>query len=168
MTSTLMADLGLQAYRFSVAWPRIQPKAMGPVNQPGLDFYSRLVDRLLEKGIAPALTLYHWDLPQALEDAGGWPARDTAYRFADYARIVFEALHDRVDLWATHNEPWCSSFLGYAEPSHAPGHTSAARGHAGRPPHQPLPRPRRRSHARHRSAAAAGGRHQPHAHPRGR
>jgi beta-glucosidase len=121
----LMADLSLQAYRFSVAWPRIQPNGVGPVNEAGLDFYSRLVDRLLEKGIAPALTLYHWDLPQALEDAGGWPERDTAYRFADYARIVFETLHDRVDMWATHNEPWCSSFLGYADPSHAPGHTSA-------------------------------------------
>ena len=119
----LMAELGLQAYRFSVAWPRIQPAGAGPVNQPGLDFYSRLVDRLLEKDITPALTLYHWDLPQALEDAGGWPARDTAERFAEYARIVFKALHDRVGIWATHNEPWCSSMLGYAEPSHAPGHT---------------------------------------------
>jgi beta-glucosidase len=119
----MMADLGLQAYRFSVAWPRIQPSGSSAVNQAGLDFYSRLVDRLLQKGITPALTLYHWDLPQALEDAGGWPARDTAYRFGDYAAIVFEALHDRVPLWATLNEPWCSSLLGYADPSHAPGHT---------------------------------------------
>ena len=118
----LMADLGLRAYRFSVAWPRIQPTGSGPVNQAGLDFYSRLVDRLLEKDITPALTLYHWDLPQALQDVGGWPARDTAYRFADYAAIVFEALHDRVPLWVTHNEPWCASLLGYADPSHAPGH----------------------------------------------
>jgi beta-glucosidase len=118
----LMAELGLRAYRFSVAWPRIQPTGSGPLNQAGIDFYSRLVDRLLEKGITPALTLYHWDLPQALQDAGGWPARDTAYRFADYAAIVFAALHDRVPLWVTHNEPWCASLLGYAEPSHAPGH----------------------------------------------
>ena len=118
----MMAALGLQAYRFSVAWPRIQPTGSGPVNKPGLDFYSRLVDRLLEYGITPSLTLYHWDLPQALQDAGGWPARETAYLFADYAAIVFEALHDRVPLWATHNEPWCSSLIGYADPSHAPGH----------------------------------------------
>lgn len=118
----MMARLGLQAYRFSVAWPRIQPTGSGPVNEPGLDFYSRLVDGLLARGIRPSLTLYHWDLPQVLQDAGGWPARDTAYRFAEYAGIVFEALHDRVGLWATHNEPWCSTLLGYADPSHAPGH----------------------------------------------
>ena len=126
----LMAELGLRAYRFSVAWPRIQPTGSGPVNQVGLDFYSRLVDRLLEHGIRPMLTLYHWDLPQALEDAGGWTNRDTSERFADYAAIVFEALRDRVPLWATLNEPWCSSLLGYADPSHAPGHqdpTQAAR-----------------------------------------
>jgi len=122
----MMAQLGLTAYRFSVAWPRIQPTGFGPVNQPGLDFYSRLVDRLLEKGITPMLTLYHWDLPQALEDAGGWPARDTAFHFAEYAALVFEALHDRVGLWATHNEPWCSSLLGYADPSHAPGRSEPA------------------------------------------
>jgi len=119
----LMAELGQQAYRFSVAWPRVQPTGRGAPNQAGLDFYSRLVDRLLEKGITPMLTLYHWDLPQTLEDEGGWPARDTPLRFADYAAIVFEDLHDRVRLWATLNEPWCSSLVGYAEPSHAPGHT---------------------------------------------
>ncbi len=118
----LMARLGLRAYRFSVAWPRIQPTGSGPLNQPGIDFYSRLVDRLLDHDITPMLTLFHWDMPQALEDAGGWPARDTAFRLAEYAAIVFEALHDRVPLWATLNEPWCSSLLGYAEPSHAPGH----------------------------------------------
>jgi beta-glucosidase len=122
----LMAELGLTAYRFSVAWPRIQPSGVGPVNQPGLDFYSRLVDRLLAKGITPMLTLYHWDLPQALQDAGGWPTRETAERFAEYAVIVFEALRDRVGLWATHNEPWCVSLLGYADPSHAPGHSDPA------------------------------------------
>jgi beta-glucosidase len=119
----LMKSLGLRAYRFSVAWPRVQPTGSGPVNEPGLDFYRHLVDELLGAGIAPVLTLYHWDLPQALEDAGGWPARDTAYRFAEYASIVFGALHDRVSMWATLNEPWCSALLGYADSSHAPGHT---------------------------------------------
>jgi len=118
----LMADLGLRGYRFSVAWPRIQPGGTGAALRAGLDFYSRLVDRLLAKGIKPMVTLYHWDLPQALQDAGGWPARETAGRFADYAALVFSELHDRVDLWATLNEPWCSSLLGYADPSHAPGH----------------------------------------------
>ena len=117
----LMAEQGLCAYRFSVAWPCIQPTGAGPVNQQGLGFYSRLVDRLLERGITPMLTLFHWDLPQALEDAGGWPDRDTAMRFADYAAVVFAALRDRVPMWATLNEPWCSSLLGYADPSHAPG-----------------------------------------------
>ena len=119
----MMADLGLQAYRFSIAWPRIQPTGAGPMNQAGVDFYSRLVDRLLENDITPAATIFHWDLPQALEDKGGWPLRDTAFRFEEYASIVFEALHDRVPLWATLNEPWCSSLLGYADPSHAPGHS---------------------------------------------
>ena len=122
----LMSELGLRAYRFSVSWPRIQPMGSGAVNQPGLDFYSRLVDRLLERGITPMLTLYHWDLPQALEDAGGWTVRDTAERFAEYAVVVFERLRDRVSLWATLNEPWCSSLLGYADPSHAPGHSEPA------------------------------------------
>ncbi|ROP36776.1 broad-specificity cellobiase [Saccharothrix texasensis] len=116
----LMVDLGLHAYRFSTAWPRIRPDA-GPVNQPGLDFYSRLVDKLLEAGITPWLTLYHWDLPQTLEDAGGWANRDTAYRFAEYAESVVGALGDRVDNWTTLNEPWCSSLLSYAAGVHAPG-----------------------------------------------
>uniref|UniRef100_UPI0031D1358A GH1 family beta-glucosidase n=1 Tax=Saccharothrix mutabilis TaxID=33921 RepID=UPI0031D1358A len=116
----LMADLGLHAYRFSTAWPRVRPDA-GPVNQAGLDFYSRLVDALLDKGITPWLTLYHWDLPQALEDKGGWTNRDTAYRFAEYAESVVGALGDRVANWTTLNEPWCSSFLSYAAGVHAPG-----------------------------------------------
>lgn len=119
----LMADLGLNAYRFSVSWSRVQPTGRGPAVQRGLDFYRRLVDELLEKGIKPALTLYHWDLPQELEDAGGWPERDTALRFAEYAGIVGEALGDRVDSWITLNEPWCSSFLGYGSGVHAPGRT---------------------------------------------
>jgi beta-glucosidase len=123
----IMAELGLQAYRFSVAWPRIQPTVGGKVNVRGLDYYSRLVDELLAKEIKPALTLYHWDLPQWLEDAGGWPARDTALRFADYAAVVAAALGDRVSNWITVNEPWCSAFLGYASGVHAPGrHDPAA------------------------------------------
>ncbi|MFF0106942.1 GH1 family beta-glucosidase [Streptomyces hirsutus] len=119
----MMADLGLGAYRFSVSWPRVQPTGRGPAVQRGLDFYRKLVDELLEHGIKPAVTLYHWDLPQELEDAGGWPERDTAYRFAEYARIVGEALGDRVEQWITLNEPWCSAFLGYASGVHAPGRT---------------------------------------------
>ncbi|NJP50765.1 beta-glucosidase [Streptomyces sp. SBST2-5] len=119
----LMAELGLTAYRFSVSWSRVQPTGRGPAVQRGLDFYRRLVDELLEHGIKPAVTLYHWDLPQELEDAGGWPERDTAHRFAEYAQLVGEALGDRVQQWITLNEPWCSAFLGYASGVHAPGRT---------------------------------------------
>ncbi|MFE2428291.1 GH1 family beta-glucosidase [Streptomyces sp. NPDC059373] len=119
----LIADLGLSAYRFSVSWSRVQPTGRGPAVQRGLDFYRALVDELLEHGIQPAVTLYHWDLPQELEDAGGWPQRDTAERFGDYARIVGEALGDRVEHWITLNEPWCSAFLGYGSGVHAPGRT---------------------------------------------
>ncbi|MFE7271899.1 GH1 family beta-glucosidase [Streptomyces sp. NPDC057623] len=122
----LMASLGLQAYRFSIAWPRIQPTGRGPANPKGLDFYSRLVDGLLDRGIAPVATLYHWDLPQALEDTGGWTNRATAHAFADYARIVGEALGDRVAIWTTLNEPWCSAYLGYGSGAHAPGRTDGA------------------------------------------
>ncbi|MEV4168296.1 GH1 family beta-glucosidase [Nonomuraea sp. NPDC049709] len=117
----IMADLGLTAYRFSVSWPRIQPTGSGAVNQKGLDFYRRLTDELLRHGIDPWLTLYHWDLPQALEDQGGWPNRDTAYRFAEYASAVHEALKDHVHTFSTVNEPWCAAFLGYASGEHAPG-----------------------------------------------
>jgi beta-glucosidase len=117
----LMADLGLTAYRFSIAWPRVQPTGSGPANQAGLDFYRNLVDELLAHGIEPWATLYHWDLPQPLEDAGGWPVRDTAARFAEYAAIVHDALGDRVNRWITVNEPWCASFLGYGSGVHAPG-----------------------------------------------
>ena len=117
----LMRSLGLPAYRFSVAWPRVIPAGMGAINEAGLDFYRRLVDSLLSAGIEPFATLYHWDLPQTMQDAGGWPARDTARRFADYAAVVFDALGDRVKRWTTLNEPWCSSLLGYADGSHAPG-----------------------------------------------
>ncbi|MBO1334222.1 GH1 family beta-glucosidase [Streptomyces sp. VRA16 Mangrove soil] len=119
----LMSELGLGAYRFSVSWPRVQPTGRGPAVQRGLDFYRSLVDDLLDHDIKPVLTLYHWDLPQELEDAGGWPVRGTAERFAEYAALVGEALGDRVEMWATLNEPWCSAFLGYGSGVHAPGRT---------------------------------------------
>ncbi|MEX1078235.1 MAG: GH1 family beta-glucosidase [Homoserinimonas sp.] len=124
---TMMADLGIQTYRFSTSWARIRPDG-GPVNAKGLDFYSRLVDELLEKKIKPWLTLYHWDLPQALEEKGGWANRDTAFRFAEYAADVHHVLGDRVDAWTTLNEPWCSSFLSYTGGEHAPGRQSVADG----------------------------------------
>ncbi|MEV8567894.1 GH1 family beta-glucosidase [Streptomyces sp. NPDC051322] len=117
----LIADLGVDTYRFSLAWPRIQPGGRGPANQRGLDFYKRLIDELDAKGVTPWITLYHWDLPQELEDAGGWPARDTAYRFAEYAQLAYDALGDRVTHWTTLNEPWCSAMLGYAYGVQAPG-----------------------------------------------
>ncbi|MEW2381011.1 GH1 family beta-glucosidase [Micromonospora sp. NPDC047707] len=117
----LMAELGLRTYRFSVAWPRIQPDGTGPVNPRGLDFYDRLVDALLARGIDPLVTLYHWDLPQALEDRGGWTARETAEHFATYATVVHARLGDRVRTWTTLNEPWCSAYLGYGNGVHAPG-----------------------------------------------
>jgi beta-glucosidase len=124
----LLRDLGLDAYRFSVAWPRVQPGGRGPANPAGLAFYDRLADELLAQGIEPWVTLYHWDLPQELEDAGGWPARDTAYRFADYAELVYARLGDRVRNWTTLNEPWCSSILGYVEGVQAPGRRDFAAG----------------------------------------
>jgi beta-glucosidase len=122
----LIASLGVTHYRFSLAWPRIQPDGHGPLNTAGVDFYARLVDALLEHGIQPWVTLYHWDLPQALEDAGGWPARDTAHRFADYAAAIYARLGDRVGYWTTLNEPWCSAFLGYFTGRHAPGRREPA------------------------------------------
>jgi beta-glucosidase len=122
----LLAELGVADYRFSIAWPRIQPNGSGPVNEAGLDFYSRLVDELLANGIRPVATLYHWDLPQALQDAGGWTARETAHHFADYAGIVARRLGDRVPAFSTLNEPWCSAYLGYASGNHAPGYTDNA------------------------------------------
>ncbi|MBF4769228.1 beta-glucosidase [Nocardioides agariphilus] len=123
----LMAELGLASYRFSVSWARVRPDG-GPVNAAGLAFYDRLVDELLGHGIAPWLTLYHWDLPQVLEDRGGWTVRDTAYRFADYAESVYDVLGDRVPTWTTLNEPWCSAFLGYTSGDHAPGRQEGAIG----------------------------------------
>jgi beta-glucosidase len=117
----LMAELGLPSYRFSVSWPRVVPTGAGAVNPAGLDYYSRLVDGLLERNITPLLTLYHWDLPQPLQDAGGWTNRDTADRFAEYAEVVARQLGDRVPTFTTLNEPWCAAFLGYASGVHAPG-----------------------------------------------
>ncbi|MEV5497059.1 GH1 family beta-glucosidase [Nonomuraea fuscirosea] len=121
----LMKELGMAAYRFSVSWTRVFPDDSGKVNQAGLDFYDRLVDELTGAGITPYATLYHWDLPQWAEDAGGWPARDTACRFADYAAAVHERLGDRVGTWFTLNEPWVAAFLGYGSGVHAPGRASA-------------------------------------------
>ncbi|GAA2104437.1 GH1 family beta-glucosidase [Streptomyces albiaxialis] len=117
----LLRELGVDSYRFSVSWPRVQPTGTGPANAPGLDFYDRLTDELLAAGIRPAVTLYHWDLPQALEDRGGWRVRETAERFAAYTALVAERLGDRVHRWITLNEPFCSAFLGYATGRHAPG-----------------------------------------------
>ncbi|MDR1633709.1 MAG: beta-glucosidase [Bifidobacteriaceae bacterium] len=118
----LLAGLGAPYYRFSLAWPRIQPDGVGKANQEGLDFYKRLVEALLVRGITPWVTLYHWDLPQRLQDQGGWPSREVAYRLADYAEIAFKALSGQVDHWTTLNEPICSSLLSYAQGEHAPGH----------------------------------------------
>lgn len=120
---TLMADLGLTAYRFSIAWPRIQPNGSGTALKSGLGFYRRLAECCLENGVTPYATLYHWDLPQSLEDAGGWLQRDTSLRFADYAGLAQDGLGDLITNWITLNEPWCSAFLGYAAGVHAPGLT---------------------------------------------
>ncbi len=118
----LMRDLGVDAYRFSVAWPRILPAGGGAVNKAGIDYYDRLVDGLLTAGIRPFVTLYHWDLPQVLQDQGGWPVRETAERFGEYAAVVARALGDRVSDWITLNEPLCSAWIGYLENRMAPGH----------------------------------------------
>jgi len=117
----LMSRLGIGAYRLSIAWPRVQPQGTGPANDRGLDFYDRLADALLARGITPVPTLFHWDLPQPLEDKGGWLARDTAYRFADYAALAAERLADRIPLWITLNEPFVVMAYGYALGIHAPG-----------------------------------------------
>jgi beta-glucosidase len=126
---TLMQELGLKTYRFSISWPRVLPdgrvpstgSGRGAANQKGLDFYDRLVDKLLQAGIVPNATLYHWDLPQTLQDQGGWPNRDSVEWFADYARVMFDKLGDRVAYWATHNEPWVIAVMGYAWGEMAPG-----------------------------------------------
>jgi beta-glucosidase len=118
----LLVQLGIKAYRFSIGWPRVQPEGKGRYNRAGLDFYRRLLDGLAARGIEPMVTLYHWDLPQALGDDGGWLNRDTAKRFAAYAARMVEEFGDGVRLWVTLNEPWCSAFLGYYEGRFAPGH----------------------------------------------
>jgi beta-glucosidase len=122
----LMRELGLDAFRFSIAWPRILPDGRGRVNEAGLDFYDRLVDELLASGITPFPTLFHWDTPQALEDAGGWTSRATAEAFVEYAEVVAARLGDRIDHWTTHNEPWVVAWIGHARGEHAPGRTSDA------------------------------------------
>ena len=121
-----MQELGINAYRFSISWPRILPSGRGGVNQAGLDFYDRMLDELLASGIEPYVTLYHWDLPQELENRGGWPARDTAGAFAEYVEVVASRLGDRVPNWITQNEPWVVSWLGYGLGEHAPGRRSDA------------------------------------------
>lgn len=123
----LLASLGVTAYRFSTSWTRVLPNGTGQVNDEGLAFYDRLVDGLVARGIEPWLTLFHWDLPQALQDAGGWPARDSVGWFADYAAVMVDHFGDRVSHWITINEPWVSSILGYAEGEFAPGETSFSR-----------------------------------------
>jgi beta-glucosidase len=122
----LMRELGIGAYRFSISWPRILPSGRGRVNQAGLDFYDRMIDELLASGIEPYVTLYHWDLPQALEDRGGWPARETVGAFAEYVEVVASRLGDRVPNWITQNEPWVVAWLGYGLGEHAPGRRSDA------------------------------------------
>jgi len=118
---SLMKELGLQAYRFSIAWPRVIPQGFGPINEKGLAFYDRLIDELLKQGIEPWVTLYHWDLPACLGEQGGWLNRDTTQYFADYTKKMVERLGDRVKNWITHNEPWCVASLGYRQGEHAPG-----------------------------------------------
>jgi beta-glucosidase len=129
----LAAAMGLTAYRFSLAWPRIIPDGLGSVNQKGLDFYRRMLDGLHARGIEPVATLYHWDLPQPLQDAGGWANRDTVSRFCDYAQVVLDSLGDLVSRWVTVNEPFCSAMIGHLEGRHAPGlrdmHAALAAGH---------------------------------------
>lgn len=125
----LMKELGVGSYRFSIAWPRIFPTGSGERNAKGFAYYHKLIDALLEAGIAPAITLYHWDLPQTLQDAGGWPNRETALKFGDYAKVVFDELGDKVKSWITLNEPWCSAFLGYVTGDHAPGIRDEAQGY---------------------------------------
>jgi beta-glucosidase len=126
----LLAKLGVDTYRFSIAWPRIQPNGVGPANEAGLEFYRKLMDGLEARGIAPVPTLYHWDLPQALQDRGGWVNRDVVEWFSDYARILAEAFRHRVRMWTTINEPWVVAYLGYALPIFAPGAADGGQGAA--------------------------------------
>ena len=125
----LIASLGVDAYRFSMSWPRVQPLGSGAWNEKGLDFYERMVDGLLARGIRPFLTLNHWDLPQALQDLGGWPARETMHRFVDYARVINRRLGDRLEAITTHNEPWVMAVLGHEKGEFAPGLKSRKTGY---------------------------------------
>jgi len=149
----LMRDLGLKAYRFSIAWARVLPEGTGAVNAKGLDYYDRLVDELLEHGIEPMATLYHWDLPAALDDRGGWLNPEVAQRFAEYSRVMFRRLDGRVKLWATLNEPWVVADGGYLHGALAPGHRSPWE--APRASHNLM-----RAHAASVAAYRAEGRHQ--------
>ena len=159
----LLRELGACAFRFSVAWPRVLPEGRGKVNEAGLDFYDRLVDELLANEIAPVVTLYHWDLPAALEDAGGWPERATAEAFCEFAEATAGRLGDRVSLWITHNEPWVAAWLGYGLGEHAPGPGVASRRTRRRAPSPALARARRRrDQAR---GPRRPGRHHPRPHP---
>ena len=142
-----MRGLGLGAYRFSISWPRVIPDGRGDVAPAGLDFYDRLVDQLLAAGIEPYVTLYHWDLPQTLEDEGGWPERATAFHFAEYADAVAAALGDRVKHWATLNEPYCVEPLRLCHRIHGPWADLRRRRLRRRPPSAPRSRPRRRAAA---------------------
>ncbi|MGW7791181.1 family 1 glycosylhydrolase, partial [Streptomyces tricolor] len=163
----LMRQLGVNAYRLSVAWPRVVPGGTGAVNPKGLGFYDALTDALLEAGITPSVTLYHWDLPQVLQDRGGWPERDTAHAFAEYASVVADRLGDRVTLWATLNEPSCSAWIGHLEGTMAPGwtdltaavrascHLLLGHGLATQASRAPPPRAPRRARARARARPAS-------------
>jgi beta-glucosidase len=124
----LMKELGLKSYRFSIAWPRIFPEGKGRVNQAGIDFYNSLIDELFQAGIEPVATLYHWDLPQKLQERGGWANRETIDYFADYTNLMFKTFGDRVKKWITHNEPIVAAFCGYADGIHAPGFKDRALG----------------------------------------
>ena len=117
----LLAWMGVKSYRFSIAWSRVMPTGRGPVNELGIAFYSKLVDELIKRRIEPMITLYHWDLPQALEDEGGWRVRSTMDAFVDYVEIVSRHFGNRVKYWVTHNEPWCIAHLGHGTGEHAPG-----------------------------------------------
>jgi len=119
-------SLGLHAYRFSISWPRVQPGGTGEFNAEGIAFYSNLVDALLAAGVQPVVTLYHWDLPQELQDEGGWTNRETAVKFAAYARRMALEFGNRISVWTTLNEPWCAAYLGYGSGVHAPGITDGA------------------------------------------
>ena len=156
-----MARLGLGAYRFSIAWPRVYPRGYGALNRPGLDFYDSLTDALLEHAITPMATLYHWDLPQGLQRRGGWPARDTARYFADFAEQVARRLGDRITLWITINEPQVAAHLGHEHGVHAPGARGLGARSAGGPPPAAGARAGGRGAARPGAAGAGGHRPEP-------